>query len=77
MVLGKVHMTGQYARIRVREPGSFIPGSFRTHDVGRKGHTKRIAGRLESTGDWATQSWLIPKKEFSEAKLKQLKLRRG
>jgi hypothetical protein len=64
--LPKMHVTKNYIRIRVRNPSDFIPKSFRTHDIGRKGHSKRIAGRLKSTGEWKTQAWLISKKDIIE-----------
>lgn len=34
--------------------------TFRTHDVGRAGHTQRIAG-LTKSGEWETHTWLIRK----------------
>lgn len=34
--------------------------TFRTHDVGRSGHTQRITGK-RSSGSWATHTWLISK----------------
>lgn len=58
----------KYLRIRVRNPSSFIKGSFRTHDIGRKGHSKRIAGRLKRTGQWATQNYLIKKADLGTLK---------
>jgi len=60
----KVHepKKGKYIRIRVRNPKSFKKGSFRTHDIGRKGHSKRIAGKLKK-GQWATQAFLVLKSE--------------
>lgn len=51
---------GRYYRIEVRPTEKFT--SYRTHDVGRKGHTKRLAGRRPS-GSWGTRSWLISKKD--------------
>jgi len=59
----KVHepKKGKYIRIRVRNPKSFKKGSFRTHDIGRKGHSKRIAGKLKQKGSWATQAFLVLK----------------
>lgn len=50
----------RYYRIIVRPKSEFI--TFRTHDVGRTGHTLRIAGK-RSSGSWATHSWLISKKD--------------
>jgi len=50
--------TGKFYRIVVRPKGEFV--SFRNHDVGKKGHIQRLAGRRKS-GSWATQAWLIAK----------------
>lgn len=63
MVVGKPHITKQYERWRIREPSEFRKGSFRTHDIGRKGWSKRIAGRLKKGNEWATQAILISRKE--------------
>lgn len=51
---------GNYFRIEVRPKTEFT--SFRTHDVGNKGHLQRIAGKRKS-GSWATQCWLVSKKD--------------
>lgn len=59
----KPHMTANYERWRIRSPKAFKAGSFRTHDIGRKGYSKRVAGRLSRTGKWATQSLLISRSE--------------
>lgn len=58
------HFTRMYARYRIRDPRRFVRSSFRTHDIGRSGHSKRLAGRLKSNGNWATQSILIAKKDY-------------
>jgi hypothetical protein len=62
----KPHFTGKYARYRILDPKKFIEGSLRTHDIGRKGHSKRIAGELKSTGEWKTQAFLITKKDYKK-----------
>jgi hypothetical protein len=62
-VVMSLEQTARYVRIRVRNPRQFIWGSLRTHDVGRRGFTKRIAGRLKRSGRWATQAWLISREE--------------
>lgn len=49
---------GSYYRVVIRPKSEFI--TFRTHDVGREGHSQRIAGK-RSSGSWATHSWLIKK----------------
>jgi hypothetical protein len=51
---------GSYYRVVLRPKSEFV--KFRTHDVGREGHTKRIAGK-RSSGSWATHSWLIHKND--------------
>lgn len=51
---------GLYYRVEVRPKSGFI--AFRTHDVGRKGHMQRVAGRRAS-GSWATVAWLIGKED--------------
>lgn len=49
---------GEYYRIVVRDKGEFT--SFRTQDVGDKGHILRLAGK-RSSGYWDTQTWLVSK----------------
>lgn len=44
MVIGKVHLTKRYRRIRVKSPSKFDKRSLRIKDVGRKGYTKIIVG---------------------------------
>jgi len=52
--------SGKFYRVVVRPKSEFT--SFRVQDVGKKGHVERVAGR-RSSGSWATQAWLIDKKE--------------
>jgi hypothetical protein len=66
MTIGKVELTENFARYRIRSPKDFVEGSFRTDDIGRKGHSKRIAGRLKGTNKWATQSILIDRSDFAK-----------
>jgi hypothetical protein len=66
------HITENYIRVRVRPPESFIKGSIRTHDIGRKGYSKRLAGRTKKTGKWATQAFLIARNEPLATKKKIL-----
>ncbi len=49
---------GEYYRVIVRPKSQFT--SFRSQDVGRDGHTLRLAGH-RSSGSWATHAWLIHK----------------
>ncbi len=49
---------GKFYRVAVRPKNEFVV--FRNHDVGRKGHLQRIAGKRKN-GTWDTQAWLIAK----------------
>ena len=63
---------GDYYRIIIRPKSEFV--TFRTHDVGRTGHTQRLAGK-RSSGSWATHAWLIHKNDayIEKGKLKSKK----
>jgi hypothetical protein len=52
--------TGNYYHIEVREGSDFE--TFRTDDVGDKGHLQRVAGK-RATGSWATVKWLVSKED--------------
>lgn len=65
----RTHITKQFERHRIRDPGEFKPSSFRYHDIGKKGYSARIAGRLKRNG-WATQSLLISHREPMSMKRK-------
>ena len=56
---------GNYYRVVVRPKSQF--SSFRLHDVGRKGHIQRLAGRRKN-GSWDTQAWLIAKTDAHYSK---------
>lgn len=49
---------GRFFQIEVRPKKEFV--TFRTQDVGEKGHLERIAEQRES-GDWDTHTWLVAK----------------
>jgi hypothetical protein len=51
---------GQYYRIEVRPYARFV--TYRLQNLGRPGHTKRLAGRT-ARGHWNTKSWLIRKSD--------------
>lgn len=51
---------GSYYHVAVRPKSEFQ--TFRTQDVGSKGHIQRVAGKRES-GSWATVKWLISKND--------------
>ncbi len=69
-----IEITGRYMRIRVRSPAVFKKGSFRTHDIGRLGHSKRIAGIRKKTGKWQTQAFLINKNDIKKRDPKTMML---
>tara|TARA_Y100000034_G_C6732353_1_gene324529 strand:- start:260 stop:685 length:426 start_codon:yes stop_codon:yes gene_type:complete len=54
--------SGKFYRIVVRPKEDFV--TFRNHDIGKKGHLERIAGKRKN-GSWATQAWLIEKSDAS------------
>lgn len=64
----KVHLTKRYARYRIKEPSEFKKGSFRTHDIGRKGHAKRIAGINKKTGKYETQSVIVSREDYKKGR---------
>jgi len=51
---------GRFYRVVVRDKNDFV--MFRNHDIGKKGHVERVAGK-RANGRWATVSWLIDKNE--------------
>ena len=51
---------GDYYHIEVRPKTGFV--TFRTQDVGARGHIQRVTGQRE-TGSWATVKWLIGKED--------------
>ena len=68
MTIGKVHKTTRYERIRIRDPRRFA--EFRIKDIGRKGYSKIIVGRLRNTRRWVTQAVLISRVESQSTKVK-------
>lgn len=57
-----IEYSKRYIRIRVRSPKSFV--KFRAHDIGRPGHSKRIAGQRRD-GTWMTQAFLIDRRDVT------------
>jgi hypothetical protein len=51
---------GNYYHVEVREGNDFE--TFRTQDVGDRGHLQRVAGK-RSSGSWATVKWLVSKQD--------------
>ena len=51
---------GDYYHVEVRPGERFV--TFRTQDVGRRGHIQRVAGQRFS-GYWTTVKWLIGKED--------------
>jgi len=66
----EIRRTEKYLRIGVRDTSDFFESSLRTHDIGKKGFSKRIAGRLKATGKWGTQSFLVSHDESPEMKMR-------
>jgi len=42
------------------------PGTIRTHDVGRPGHSQRMTCKSKYTGQWITFSWHVAKGDVEE-----------
>ena len=68
-----VRVTEKYIHFPIRETGEFRKGSFRTDDIGKKGFSKRVAGKLKGTGKWATQKYLISREEPTSVKQEFIK----
>ncbi len=51
---------GKFYRVEVRPKTEFA--TFRTQDVGGRGHIERVAGK-RSSGSWSTAAWLISKED--------------
>ena|SRR5688572_27173185 len=51
---------GDYYHVEIAPKRGFI--TFRTQDVGKRGHLQRVAGKKE-TGKWETVKWLIGKED--------------
>jgi hypothetical protein len=51
---------GEYYHVAVRPKREFV--TFRTQDVGERGHIQRVAGKRRS-GSWDTVKWLISKQD--------------
>jgi hypothetical protein len=66
----KARLTEKFERITVRDSKNFVEGSFRTVDIGPPGYSKLIRGRLKSTGEWATSTYLISREIREETKKK-------
>jgi len=62
-VVGGVHLTDRYVRLRQREPGLFEEGSFRT--IRLTSGIKAIVGRLKGEKTTTIQSIIFDKKKFS------------
>lgn len=63
----RAELKKNYYFVRVESPKKFKRGTFRAQDVGRHGHTLRIAAVKRSTGKWATQAWRLHKSDVRVA----------
>ena len=75
MMKMSVELTKKYLRIRVKNPKKFR--LIRTDDIGRKGHSLRLAGVNKKTGRWETQAWLIDRKDIQGKDIRALLLLNG
>jgi len=67
-----LEVKGRHLRYRVRRP--FKSAKYRTHDVGSKGHTKRVVCYNPRTKKWTTQSWLFPVKDIKAKRKKTMEI---
>jgi hypothetical protein len=51
---------GEYYHVEVVPKGKFT--TYRTQDIGKKGHIQRVAGK-HASGSWTTVKWLIGKND--------------
>jgi len=65
--------TDKYHRFRIRDPGLFVEGNFRTTDFDGKlpDGVKVIRGKLKSNNEWASQSIMFDVKKFTLAEAKK------
>lgn len=70
-----IELTEKYLRIRVKNPRKFK--KIRTDDIGRKGHSLRLAGVSRKTGKWETQAWLVDRKGIENKDIRTLLLLNG
>ena len=55
-----LEIKGNHLRARQKRPVRLPGVVYRTHDVGGKGHSQRIAMYNPATKRWSTQSWIFP-----------------
>ena len=67
-----IELTDKYLRIRVKNPKRF--SKIRTDDIGRKGHSMRLAGYNPKTAKWETQAWLVDRKGIKNKDIRTLLL---
>jgi len=59
-----LEIKGKHVRARQKRPIRLKGTKYRTHDVGSKGHTQRIAMYNPKTKRWSTQSWIFLKSDI-------------
>lgn len=62
-----VETTDKYVRVRVRDPGDFEEGSFRTIDISEEQGISAVIGRPKGSDKTEVQSYLFDKERWSEA----------
>ena len=60
-----IDIAKNFVRIRVRDSGICRSGTYRVHDIGREGHSKRLACVENKTGKWTTISWFIAREDVT------------
>jgi len=66
-----VETTENYVRVRVRDPGLFEEGSFRTITISAKEGIKAVIGRLKGETSTTIQTYLFDKEKWTVARAKK------
>lgn len=61
----RTDITKNQVRYRLVSPKEFIPESYKTKDIGRKGHSQIVMARKKDTGEWANQSVRIARSDYN------------
>ena len=62
----KIRKTKNRIRVTIKPKGRY--SKIRTHDIGRPGHTQRIAGKRKKDGRWETHVWSFLKSDIKKGK---------
>lgn len=69
-----VEIKKNYLYIRIKHPSNFIKHTFKTDDIGRKGHSYRVTAINKYSGKWETQAYRILKSDLKKEDYKAMVL---